>query len=242
MSGPLESKPSISDYRAAVDRLEAAREAAHLERARVELTGDVAAGEKNIDGLKIALDEFKGIRSRLSPQDLFVVEFNVEIAKPCGVSLVRPAGMSWLEYFERAQDISRTVYRRESVYQGLIDIWRDKNFEECLRKSPTSLRVEMELCLEGSVGLQCGEQDVALQRRGLELPPGIHVMAGLVAFTIATGEHVTGDPQGPFVRVVDGYVMSAGPLGVYLSPALDGDWEDAKIGVAGARSRDKVSD
>ena len=240
MSGPVELKPSISDYRAAVERLDAAREAAHIERGRVELTGDVAAGEKNLADLKMALDEFKGIRSRLSLQDLFAVEFNVELVKPRSVSLVLPAGMSWVEYFERAQDISRSVYNREAVYQGLLDTWKQKGHEESLCKNSASVLVQVELCLEGSDVMQLGEQDVALQRRGLELPPGIHVMAGLIAFTIVTGEQVTGDPQGPFVRVLDGYVMSAGPLGVYLTPALDGDWEDAKIGVAGTPIKAKV--
>ena len=234
MSGTLETKPSISDYRAAVDKLEAAREAACSERGRVEVAGDVDAGAKNLDGLKLAINEFKAIRSKLSPQDLFVVEFNIEAVKPGSVSLVLPKGVSWMEYFERAQEVSRSAYERDAVYQGQLDTWRKKGDEESLRKNASSIRVQVQLCVEGTEGMPWQEQEAALQGRGLERPPGIHVMAGIIAFTMATGNQVTGDHEGPFVWVSDGYVMSAGRLGVYLTPALDDEWENVKIGVAGA--------
>lgn len=235
MSGRSDSPTSISEYRAAIERLQAARE-----KASVESEGEVGPSDPPLADLKAALNDFKEIRKRLSPQDLFVVEYNVEVQQPSCVSFVIPQGTSWVDYFERAQDLSRTVYGRDVVYQGLLDTWIKNRDERATSLFRESVKVKLELCVTGSEGMQVGEQDVALQQRGLELPPGIHVMAGIVAFTIATGKQVTADPDGPVVRVLDGVVMSAGRLGVYHTPSFDErDWPDVRVGVAGQPSGGK---
>lgn len=186
MSGPSNEKAIFKDYREAVARLGAARSEALEERKSIEVPGDEIAGAQSLEKLRVAVDEFKELRSKVSPADLFVIEYNVEVITPTRVSLVIPANVSPMDVVLRIDDVSVEVSCIPAFSPFLMKLWGDDTMKHFSAPHPRKLDVDG--FVAGTLGKDLDQQEAILRRRGLRSPSLIELGLAHAAYRFATGE------------------------------------------------------
>ena len=216
MPGSSETKPIHQQYRDAVARLDAARTEAIEERRAIEAAGDVEAGRGSLEKLHAAVEEFKDLRTRISPTDLFVIEYNVEVVGPTRVSLVVPAHVAPLDVINRSQDVSMEVFGGPAFSSDLVRIWAADRI--ATHSEPYSRKLEIDGFVQGTLGKSIDQQDAIMKRRGLTCPSLVELGLAHAAYLLATEEDLF---QGKKVRAdrLALFVMTGGvhydSLGIY---------------------------
>jgi hypothetical protein len=227
MHAPVIQKPTIGEYHDAVDRLKAARAIAMDLQAKAEAVGDVGGVEKNLSALKAALDEFKDIRSRLSPKELFIVEFKVEVLGDRKIGFTIPAGTSRADILNRVADL-HDQQLIEFPPQLFIEAWI--SHEGCRTTSSTPERIEVFGCVDGSASMNANEQRCYLARRGLEMCPRADLVVAAHMYSVVTGENMFADFE--LARAVGGDVGFLEQCG-YTLGSIREDARDNEIVAAG---------
>jgi len=79
---------------------------------------DLAAGYEALSELETRMEDFKNLRSSLSPLNLFLVTYNVEVHGPYEVSFVIPRGTSRFDLLREAYEF----LPEEQLISGLIQL------------------------------------------------------------------------------------------------------------------------
>lgn len=218
MSGPINDKPIYKEYREAVARLDAARSEALEERKGVEATGDANAGAQSLEKLRVAVDAFKEFRSKLSPADLFVIEYNVEVLASNRVSLVIPANVSPFDVANRAQDVCVEAFGAQAFSDELLEVLAAEAMGRLTESY--SRKIDIDGYVQGTAGRSIEQQDAILQRRGLTPPNLLELGLAHAAYTLATGEDLF---QGKKVRA-DWLALFVTPSGLrFDTPGMYSD-------------------
>jgi hypothetical protein len=218
MAEPSNAKPTQKEYYDAVARLETAREVAIDERKAAEVSGDVRAGERSLEKLRLAVAEFRGMRSKLSATDLFVIEYGVTVVGPSRVSLVIPADVAPSDLLVRSQEVSQEAFGRPAFRDDILTVWSSSRL--ATSSEAYSRRLDIDGCVDGTQGKSINQQDAILRKRGLELPNLLELGLAHVSYLFATGEDLF---QGKKVRA-DSLALFVGPSGLCVdSPAMQGD-------------------
>lgn len=190
MPGPTDTKPTVSEYKAAIKALDVAREVATEKYSTAQASGDIAAGNESLEILKGALEAFKDIRSKLTATDLVVAEFNIEAKSAFNVSLVLPAGVSRLDFLTRVSEAVLSNSETPLVAQYLMTKWRaDGAFTKSCKEST---RVEIECFAGDIVGQSFDEQRSFLEERGYEMGSIVDVAIGHVGHVLVAGRSMFG--------------------------------------------------
>jgi hypothetical protein len=190
MPGPVDAKPTIADYKAAMKALDVAREVATRQYAAAQATGDPAAGAETLATLKGAVEAFKDIRGRLTPTDLVIAEFNIEVKSPHHVSLVVPAGVSRFDLLCRASDAVTASGDTMIVAQYLMSQWKDDG--AFMTPCHESTRVDVACFVGDIVGKSFEEQRTFLKDHGYEMGSVVDVAIGHVSHLLVKGRSMFG--------------------------------------------------
>lgn len=225
---------TLKTYQAAVDRLETARDAALRGREAVERTGDTAAGERNLEHLRAAVEEFKGLRSRMSKQDIFIAEFSIDVISPHQVSLVIPRGVSRLEFLQRAQELSQELYGQNAIADFQLEgsYPQERVFCEYM-STPCSIYVDG--CVQGTVGKEFPAKIRILHSLGLEEAPPEDIVVAHAAFFVSTGDDMCMNKEVRARSVIVSFFKDEGLLKYDTTAIRDISMQPRAMGIAGRR-------
>jgi hypothetical protein len=223
-------------YQAAKERLEDARDVALRGRAAVERSGDIEAGERNLAQLRAAVDEFRGLRSRMTKQDIFVAEFSIEVLSPHEVSLVLPHGVSRLDFLQRAQEISREFRGQNAIadFQLASSYPLEVVFREPMR---SRLFIAIDGCVGGTVGKDFPAKVRVLHSLGLEEAPAEDVIVAHVAFYVATGNDLFMNKEVRARSVILSFFENEGLLKYDTTAIREISMQPRAMGIAARRKR-----
>jgi hypothetical protein len=173
----------VTEYRAAATEL-------HELSTRVEQRID-SAFENGIDQavhdalaeLKASGAEFQKLRSTLTPSQLFIAKYNIQVHGPHEVSFVLPQGVSRYEMLLEAQGVVR---ERNLVWSDDLKKW-EKN-SKFTDTCTTPERIQIDGHVEGGDGMPKDKQLKLLETKGLSLATLEDLAAAFVAHYVATGK------------------------------------------------------
>jgi hypothetical protein len=208
----------VTEYRGIAAELHALRQRVKREFDSAVTDGDKQAARDALDQLKASRETFKELRSTLSPTDLFIAKYNIQVHGPHEVSFVLPKGVSRYEMLCEAQGlVAETENGRNLVWPNQLKQWeRDKTF-----KVTTTIpeRIQIDGHVEGGDGMSRANQETFLKSKGLPQANLEDLAAALVAFYVATGKNLF---EGKRVRAAGG-VLRFHSFGLDVSDIGDDD-------------------
>ncbi len=178
---PLES---LDYYRNAVEHLlEFSRKA----RQRFEAAhgaGDLAAAHEALSTLEARTEEFKKLRSTLTPHEIFIAKYSVEVHGPHEVSFTIPQGVSRIEMLREAHGI----IEKESCLVSAAGFMSWEKAPAFTSEVVTPERIRIVGFVAGGDRMTRAEQEVLLQRRNLSMPASEDLAAAFAAYYVATEE------------------------------------------------------
>lgn len=152
------------------------------------LAHDDLRGAQDIFGqLTLKTKEFEALRSRLTPAELFIVQYAVEVPAELTVSLVLPGSTPAVRLLNDAQ---RLVSDQELFWSAHLSRWQmEAKFTNI---TPESRRISVRgLGADGLVGDHLRRTQV-LEETKLQEPKLDEIMVAFAAYYIATGEPIFG--------------------------------------------------
>jgi hypothetical protein len=149
--------------------------------------------------LKASGAELQKLRSTLSPTDLFIAKYNIQVHGSHEVSFVLPQGVSRYEMLLEAQGV---VGERDLVRPDDLKKW-EKN-SKFTDTCTTPERIQIDGHVEGGDGMPKDKQLTLLETKGLSLATLEDLAAAFVAHYVATGEDLFG---GQWVRAAGGALL-----------------------------------
>jgi hypothetical protein len=158
--------------------------------------------------LRASSAEFQKLRSTLTPTDLFIAKYNIQVHGAHEVSFVLPQGVSRYEMLCEAQGL---VIEQHLIYPGQLKDW--SNDERFKASTTVPERIQIDGHVEGGDRMNRADQEAFLTRKKLPLATLEDLAAAFVAHYVATGTDLF---EGKWVRAAGGalYFGSYG-LSVY---------------------------
>jgi hypothetical protein len=175
--------------------------------------------------LRASSAEFQGLRSTLTPTDLFIAKYNIQVHGAHEVSFVLPTGVSRYEMLLEAQRVVGEREGRELVWRGDLKKWEKKS--KFTDTCTTPERIQIDGHVEGGDGMPKDKQLTLLETKGLSLATLEDLAAAFVAHYIATGEPLFGwyskSDGWSFVVRAAGGALRFYSHGLYVYGIGDGD-------------------
>ncbi len=187
MSEQRYDQTKVSEYREAATKL---HEALLTVEQRLDaafengINQDVhdALAELNASGV-----ELEKLRLTLTPTDLFIAKYNIQVHGSHEVSFVLPTGVSRYEMLSEAQ---RVVTERDLVWPNDLKKWeKNPKFTDACT---TPERIQIDGHVEGGDWKTKAEQVTLLKTKGLPLASLEDLAGAFVVFYVATGEPLFG--------------------------------------------------
>lgn len=174
---------------------------------------DISAAHGALSELQTRTEEFKKLREALTPENLFLAKYNVEVHGPHEVSFVLPRGVSRMELLEEANGLVR---ERALIWNEQLELWSEEpRFAD---KSPTPELIRIDGHVEGGDKKTRREQEQFLAKRGLTMPPVEDLAAAFAVHYIATKEPLFGwtqrDRETYYVRAAAGQELYFNRIGL----------------------------
>jgi hypothetical protein len=186
----------VSEYREAATKL---HELSARVDQRIESAFENGINQAVLDALaelKASGTELQKLRATLSPTELFIAKYNIQVHGPHEVSFVLPQEVSRYEMLSEAQGL---VNERDLVWPIQLTIWQtDPKFTNTCS---TPERIQIDGHVEGGDGKTRDKQEAFLKRKGLPLVSLEDLAAAFVAFYVAAGTSLF---EGKWVRAAGG--------------------------------------
>jgi len=180
----------VKQYRDAAMELHALRQSVEPQFDSAVESGDKQAARDALDQLKASGEEFKNLRNTLTPTDLFIAKYNIQVHGPHEVSFVLPKGVSRYEMLCEAQGLVAERDNRNLVLPTQLERWKDdKTFKAT---STTPERIQIDGHVDGGDGMNRADQEAFLKNMGLPQANLEDLAAAFVAHCVATGEPLFG--------------------------------------------------
>jgi hypothetical protein len=220
----------VTEYRAAATAL-------HKLSLTVEqrMTSAIENGNKQdaldaLAELRASSAEFQGLRSTLSPTDLFIAKYNIQVHGSHEVLFVLPTGVSRYEMLLEAQEVVR---ERTLVWSDDLKKW-EKN-PKFTDTCTTPERIQIDGHVEGGDEKTRAEQEAFLKRKKLPLASLEDLAAAFVAHYVAAGETLFGwyskSNSWSFVVRAAGGALNFFSRGLVVG-AIDDDDSDGYVAVS----------
>jgi hypothetical protein len=196
----LRYKPAkVTEYRDAAEKLHALRREVERQLDLAVESGDKQAARDALEDLYASGAAFKELRNTLSPTDLFIAKYNIQVHGPHEVSFVLPQGVSRYEMLLEAHELVAERDERDLVWPiQLNKLEKDKTFQAT---TTTPERIQIDGHVEGGDGKTRAKQEAFLKSKGLPQANLEDLAAAFVAFYVATGKSLF---EGQWVRAADG--------------------------------------
>ena len=210
------NQDKVNQYRNSAVRLHELRQSVEQQFDSAVTDGNKQAARDALDQLKVSGEEFKNLRNTLTPTDLFIAKYNIQVHGPHEVSFVLPKGVSRYEMLSEAQSLVVDREHRDLVWRTQLNKWdKDKTFQAT---STTPERIQIDGHVEGADGKTRAKQEEFLKSKGLPQANLEDLAAAFVAFYVATGKDLF---QDQVVRAAGG-VLRFGSCGLCVL-AVGGD-------------------
>ncbi len=186
MAALLYSQDKVNQYRDAATKLHALRREVEERLDLAVESGDKQAARSALDQLKASGVAFKELRSTLSPTDLFIAKYNIQVHGSHEVSFVLPQGVSRYEMLCEAQGLVAGRENRDLVYPEDLKTWKDDKTFKAITTTHEWIQVDGHV--KGGDGKTRAEQEAFLKRKGLPQANFEDLAAAFVAFYVATGK------------------------------------------------------
>jgi hypothetical protein len=223
----------VTAYRDSAMELHALRQRVKREFDSAVTDGNKQAARSALDQLKASRETFKELRSTLSPTDLFIAKYNIQVHGPHEVSFVLPKGVSRYEMLCEAQGLVAERDNCNLVWPDRLKEWeRDKTFKAT---TTTPERIQIDGHVEGGDGMNRANQETFLKSKGLPQANLEDLAAAFVGYWVATGEPLFGwydkPGQWSFVVRAAGGVLSFGSDGLHVY-GIDGADSNSFVAVS----------
>jgi hypothetical protein len=201
----------VTEYRDSAVELHALRQSVEQQFDSAVTDGNKELARSALDQLKASGAAFKELRNTLTPTDLFIAKYNIQVHGPHEVSFVLPTGTSRYEMLCEAQGLVAGRDNGNLVCPVQLKRWKDdKTFKAT---STTPERIQIDGHVEGGDAIKRANQESFLKSKGLPQANLEDLAAAFVAFNVATGKDLF---EGQVVRA------AGGALG-FFSDGLDVD-------------------
>ena len=199
MSQELYDPAKVTEYRKAATKLhELSRDVEARITGAVD-SGDIQSARDALAELKTTGDAFKELRAKLTPTDLFIAKYNIQVHSSHEVSFVLPKGVSRYEMLCEAQGVVAERNRRNLVYPDDLKKWENEDAFKASCTTPERIRIDGHV--KGGDGKTRKKQEAFLERKGLQQAKLEDLAAAFVAHYVATGTDLF---EGLYVRAVGG--------------------------------------
>jgi len=152
--------------------------------------GNKAAAERALADATASGEAFKALRSTLTPTDLFVAKYNIQVHGPHEVSFVLPRGLSRHDMILEAQALVAERDGRDLVYPDNLNRWGGDARFTASCESPERIRIDGHV--KGGDEKTRKQQEKFLITKGLEQAQLEDLAAAFVAHWVATREPLFG--------------------------------------------------
>ena len=227
------NQDKVNQYRNSAVRLHELRQSVEQQFDSAVTDGNKQAARDALDQLKVSGEEFKNLRNTLTPTDLFIAKYNIQVHGPHEVSFVLPKGVSRYEMLCEAQGLVR---ERENglnlVWPDDLQTWKDdKTFKAT---STTPERIQIDGHVDGGDAKNRADQEAFLKSKGLPQANLEDLAAAFVAFYVATGTRLF---EGKWVRAAGG-ALDFVSYGLRVG-GVDDDFSGSSMAVASRVPRNR---
>jgi hypothetical protein len=195
----LYDEERINQYRDIAMKLHELRQRVEEQLDSAVESGDKQAARDALDELKASGAAFKELGNTLTPTDLFIAKYNIQVHGPHEVSFVLPSGVSRYEMLCEAQGLVAERDNRNLVFPDRLKKWEaEATFNST---SITPERIQIDGHVEGGDAKNRADQEALLKSKGLPQANLEDLAAALVAFYVATGKNLF---EGKRVRAAGG--------------------------------------
>ena len=184
------NQAKVNEYRDAAMELHALRQSVEQQFDSAVESGDKQAARDALDQLKASGAAFQELRTTLTPTDLFIAKYNIQVHGPHEVSFVLPKGVSRYEMLCEAQGLVAGRDNRNLVYPDRLKKWEaEATFKST---STTPERIQIDGHVGGGDGKTRAKQEAFLKSEGFPQANLEDLAAAFVAHWVATGEPLFG--------------------------------------------------
>jgi hypothetical protein len=185
VSNPTHDPKNVHEYREKAATLHDLSKGVEERIGKAAESGVIDAAREALGELKLKTKEFEDFRETLTPAEIFVARYNVEVVNDHTVSFVIPKGVSRIEILQEAQKL---VTDRDLILPNQLAKWTaDPKFTT---EATTSERI----CIDGHVPHSSGktraQQEALVGKENLPTLDDLAVAFGVN--WIATGEPLFG--------------------------------------------------
>jgi hypothetical protein len=223
----------VTAYRDSAMELHGLRQRIEKEFDSAVESGNKQAARDALDQLKASGAAFKELRNTLTPTDLFIAKYNIQVHGPHEVSFVLPKGVSRYEMLCEAQGLVAGRDNRDLVYPDRLKKWEaEATFKST---STTPERIQIDGHVDGGDGMNRADQEAFLKNMGLPQANLEDLAAAFMAHWVATGEPLFGwydqANEWSFVVRAAGGALNFDSLGLDVD-VIDDDVGDSGLAVA----------
>jgi hypothetical protein len=207
----------VKQYRDTVMELHKLRQSVEQQFDSAVTDGNKELARSALAELKASGEEFKNLRNTLTPTDLFIAKYNIQVHGSHEVSFVLPKGVSRYEMLCEAQDLVAVRDNHDLVWPTQLNRWKDAKTFKATTTIPE--RIQIDGHVDGGDGMNRADQEAFLNN--MELPQANleDLAAAFVAFYVATGKNLF---EGKRARAAGG-VLRFHSFGLDVSDIGDDD-------------------
>ncbi len=191
MAEGLYNQDKVNRYRDSATKLHELRQRVEQQFDSGVESGDKQAAQSALAELKASGAALKELRATLTPTDLFIAKYNIQVHGPHEVSFVLPTGTSRYEMLSEAQGLATGRDHRNLVYPDQLKEWEQATTFKATSTTPEWIQIDGHV--EGGDAKNRKDQEAFLESKGLA-PANIEdLAAAFVAFYVATGKDLFED-------------------------------------------------
>ncbi len=233
MAEQLFNQDKVNRYRDSATKLQELRQSVGQRFDSAVESGDKQAAQSALAKLKASGAAFKELRATLTPTDLFIAKYNIQVHGPHEVSFVLPTGTSRYEMLCEAQGLVTARDHRNLVYPNQLKEWEQATTFKATSTTPE--RIQIDGHVEGGDGKTRTQQEAFLESKKLPQANIEDLAAAFVGYWVATGDPLFGwfgkSREFTYVVRAAGCALNFDSSGLYVRD-IDGDVSFSSLAVA----------
>ncbi len=189
MAESLYNPAKVTEYRDSAVKLHALRRKVKERFDSAVESGDKQAAQSALADLKASGAAFKELRNTLTPTDLFIAKYNIQVHGSHEVSFVLPKGVSRSEMLCEAQGlVAERENGRNLVWSHYLKRWKDDKAFQATTTTPEWIQIDGHV--DGGDAKNRAKQEAFLKDKRLPQANLEDLAAAFVAFYVATGKNL----------------------------------------------------
>jgi hypothetical protein len=185
VNNPTSDPKKLHEYRAKAAELHDLSKGVEERMGKAAESGAMEAAREALGELTLKTKEFEDLRKSLTPVEIFLAKYNVEVINDHTVSFVVPRGVAPIEFLREAQGL---VADRDLIWPDQLATWaKDPKFTT---EATNSERICIDGHVPNSINKDRTEQEKMVGKENL--PSLEHLAVAFAVNWIATGEPLFG--------------------------------------------------